>query len=171
MATPFKKTFVIRSPEVISRLSAYLKAQPQEPLLEVVVALHHKNRTLAQNSTMWLWITVIADEWGWEKNEVHKYFKKEHLVKIYERDEEGYAMMLESVRKVHRLGMVDVARTQFAYILKNTSTTSADVKQFTEYLKDIEKEMIGKGFPLPHPSDYWRAMGIKQSKTKETNGI
>ena len=52
------------------------------------------------------------------------------------------------------------------FVLDKTSTTDADVVQFTEYLKDIEKEMISKGFPLPHPEDYQRAMGIKKQSDK-----
>lgn len=159
-----KKTFVIRSLDVISRLTAFLEAQPENPLLEVVVKLYHKDRSLLQNQLYWLWNGIIADEWGWTKNDVHAHFIKEHLVKIYERDDEGYAEMLESVRNVHRLGMADVAKMQASYILKNTSTTSATVKQFTEYLNDIEKDMISKGISLPHPEDYRSAMGIKQQK-------
>lgn len=116
-----------------------------------------------QNSLMWVWVTTVADEWGWTKNDVHKYFIKMHLVKIYERDEEGYAAMLESVRKVHKSGAREVAKIQADYVLDNTSTTSATVKQFTEYLSDIEKDMISRGFSLPHPSDqYYPAMGIRK---------
>jgi len=162
-----KKIFVIRSRDVISRITAFLEAQPIEPILEVAVTLHHKDRTLAQNSLYWDWNTLISNEWGWTKKGVHKYFIKEHLVKIYERDEVGYASMLEAVRKVNRAGAKKEAMIMAKYVLDNTSTTSANVKQFTEYLKDIEKEMIEKGFPLPHPGDYRSAMGIKQKKQAE----
>lgn len=157
-----KKTFVLRNRDVIARVSSYLEAQPLEPLLEVAVKLHHKDRSVLQNSLYWVWITIVADEWGWTKNDVHKYFIKMHLVKIYERDEEGYASMLESVRKVYKAGAKEVAKIQAAYVLDSTSTTGATVKQFTEYLKDIEKEMISKGFSLPHPEDYNFTMGIRK---------
>lgn len=157
-----KKIFVIRSREVIARLSAFLEAQPPEPLLEIVVKLHHKDRTLAQNSLMWIWITIIADEWGWTKNEVHDHFKKGHLVKIYERDDEGYAAMIQAVRIVHNKGMKQEAKAMAKTIINMTSTTSATIKQFAEYLSDIEKDMISKGISLPQPEDYGPAMGIKK---------
>jgi hypothetical protein len=113
---------------------------------------------------LWLWITVVANEWeGWEKNDVHEYFKKTHLVPIYERDEPGFASMINAVRKVYTDGHRVEAKAMEKQIVKMTSTTGATVKQFTEYLKDIEKDMISKGIPLPHPEDrYYSAMGIKK---------
>lgn len=158
-----KKTFVIRSLDVISRVAAYLEAQPLEPVLEVSITLHHKDRSLLQNKLYWIWITVVSDEWGWEKNDVHSYFIKRHLVKIYERDDEGYGTMLEAVRNVHRAGDKKTAQLMAVFVLSKTSTTHANIKQFTEYLKDIEKDMISKGISLPHPSDqYYSAMGVRK---------
>lgn len=157
-----KKTFVIRDRDIIARVTSYLEAQPPEPLLEVVVKLHHKDRSIEQQSLMWVWITIISNEWGWTKDEVHEYFKKKHLVKIYERDEEGYAAMLESVRNVIRSGDKKAGKIMADYVFDNTSTTAATIKQFAEYLNDIEKEMIGRGFSLPHPSDYNSTMGIRK---------
>lgn len=168
MKTFPKKTFVIRSLDVISRITAFLEAQPETPLLEVVVKFHHKDRSQLQNSLYWVWNGIVAEEWGWTKNDVHLHFIKMHLVKIYERDEEGYAAMLEAVRKVYRMGMIKEAKIQADYILENTSTTSANVKQFTEYLNDIEKDMVGKGISLPHPEDqYYSAMGIRNNKIQK----
>lgn len=169
MSKSHTKTFVIRSRDVIARLSAYLEAQPLKPLLEITVKLHQKDRSFVHNSLMWLWITFIAEEWGWTKNDVHKHFKKEHLVKIYERDEEGYAAMLQSIRAVYTSGMKQEAKAMEKEIIRMTSTTTATVKQFTEYLNDIEKDMISKGISLPHPNDYWRAMGIKPNKQEKNN--
>lgn len=159
-----KKIFVIQSKEVIQRVSSFLEAQPATPILEVVVKLHQKDRSLSQNSLMWVWITIIADEWGWTKEEVHEDLKRRLLVRIYERDEPGYGAMIQSVRKVYRSGLKDDATAMHQQIVRMTSTTGATVKQFTEYLNDIEKDMAGKGFSLPHPDDkYHSAMGIKQN--------
>lgn len=164
---PMKKTFVLRSNDVISRITAFLEAQPLEPLLEVSISLHNKNRSLAQNSLMWEWITAISNEWGWTKDEVHEHFKKKHLVRIYERDDKGFAAMIQAVRLVHTKGMKQEAAAMSREIIKLTSTTGATVKQFTEYLNDIEKDMISKGISLPHPDDYNRAMGIKQQTNEK----
>ena len=157
-----KKTFTIRSNDVISRLVAFLNAQPKEPLLEVTVKDYKQDRSVAQNSLMWLWITIVADEWGWLKEDVHIYFKRRLLVPIYERDNEGYATMIHAVRRVHTHGFKEEAKTMSDQIVRLTSTTNADVKQFTEYLNEIERDMQSKGIPLPHPDDrYYSAMGIK----------
>jgi hypothetical protein len=112
---------------------------------------------------MWLWITIIANEQGETKDDVHEYLKKSHLVKIYERDEPDFAAMIQAVRKVYTEGHKVEAKAMEKQIVKMTSTTGATTKQFTEYLKDIEKDMVGKGIILPHPEDrYYSAMGIKQ---------
>jgi hypothetical protein len=137
---------------------------PDKPEIEVIVQEKKEDRTAAQNSLMWLWITLITEEWeGWEKNDVHEYFKKTHLVPIYERDEPEFAAMINAVRKVYTDGHQVEAKTMEKHIVRMTSTTGATKEQFTEYLKDIEKDMISRGIPLPHPEDrYYSAMGIKQ---------
>ncbi|MBT4644091.1 MAG: hypothetical protein HOC09_35265 [Deltaproteobacteria bacterium] len=154
------KTFVIQNKEVLARLTAYIKAQPAKPILEVAVKEHHKDRTLSQNSTLWMWNTDIANEWGWTKKEVHKHYKKEILVHIYERDDSGYRAMIQSVRDVHKAGLVQQAKALADQIVDMTSTTDASVKQFAEYLTEIERDCISKGIPLRHPEDYHYALMI-----------
>lgn len=160
-----RRTFVLASNDVISRLISFIKEQPREPLLEVVVMEHKKDRSILQNSLYWLWNTVISNELGMTKEEVHDDFKGRMLVRIYERDDDGYAAMIQSVRKVHSEGFRKEAKALSDHIIKLTSTTNATVKQFTEYLNDIERDMMGKNIVLPHPEDrYYEAMGIKQDK-------
>ena len=158
------RTFIIRSDNEIKRLNTFLEAQPKEPLLEVVVRGHKKDRSVSQNSLMWLWITIVSDELGWTKEEVHEDLKRRLLVPIYERDDTGFAAMIKAVRKVHTEGFKADAKAMSAQIIRMTSTTGATVKQFTEYLKEIERDMISKGISLPHPEDrYYSALGIKQN--------
>ena len=158
-----RRTFTIRSKKVIKNLTAFLESQPIEPTLEVAVYEHKQDRSILQNSLLWLWITIIADEMGLTKEDVHNDLKKRLLVPIYERDEPGFAAMINAVRKVHTIGHKEEAAAMGKQIVKLTSTTGATVKQFTEYLKEIEKDMTGKGIILPRPEDrYFSAMGIKQ---------
>lgn len=157
------RTFIIHSESEIKHLVAFLEAQPEKPLIEVVVSEHKKDRTTAQNRLYQLWLTIIADELGETKEDEHYDLRRRILLPIYERDDSGYAEMLNSVRKVHRLGGKAEAKIQADFIIKHTSTTAATVKQFTEYLKEIERDMVSKGISLPHPEDrYYQAMGIKQ---------
>jgi hypothetical protein len=63
--------------------------------------------------------------------------------------------------------MVEDAIKMHAYIVEQTSTADASVKQFMEYLKQIERDMTDRGIPLPHPEDrYNSAMGVKQQSNK-----
>jgi|GEM_PF-783692 len=157
------KTYIIRSDDQISRLNTFLTAQPSEPVLEVIVQDHKQDRSVLQNSLYWLWNGIISDELGWTKEEVHEDLKRRLLVPIYTRDDLEYSAMIQAVRKVHTKGFKDEAKAMSKQIVKLTSTTTAKVKQFTEYLKDIENDMISKGIVLPHPEDrYYQAMEIKQ---------
>lgn len=157
------RTFIIHSENEIKRLSTFLEAQPKEPLIQVVVSEHKKDRTVEQNRLYHLWLTIIADELGETKEDAHYDLRRRILLPIYERDDLGYADMLNAVRKVHKLGGKAEAKIQADFIIKHTSTTAANIKQFTEYLKEIERDMVGKGIILPRPEDrYYQAMGIKQ---------
>jgi hypothetical protein len=142
------------------RACEVIRSLPLEPRHEVVIQEIKKDRTGAQNSLMWLWITIIAGELGETKDEIHLRLKKKFLVPIYERDDLGYAGMIAAVRTVHSAGMKSEAASLAAQILELTSTTKASSDQFTEYLNDIDRDDMGKGIVLPRPEDRHReAMG------------
>ena len=157
-----KKIYVIHSKNEINMVKAFLDAQTKNPLLQVEIKEHKKNRSVAQNSLYWTWVTVISNEFGLLKEDVHYDLKKRILVYIYERDDEGYAAMIQAVRKVHTEGFKEDAQALADHIVKLTSTTNATTKQFTEYLQEIERDMQSKGIALPHPEDRYNiAMGIR----------
>jgi len=133
----------------------FLEAQPEKPILEVIVKEHKKDRSVAQNRLMWNWITIIANELGMTKEDVHEDFKKRLLVPIYERDDDGYAEMINAIRKIYSDGFKSEALKMHNHIVKLTSTTAATVKEFSEYLNEIEKDSIEKGIILPHPEDMY----------------
>jgi hypothetical protein len=110
-------------------------------------------RSAAQHRLYWLWNTDCAktaiNEWaGRDKNDWHFDFKKRFLVPIYERDNMNYAMMLAAIRNVWRNGMKQDAETLHKHIVSETSTTDADVKQFTEYLNEISRFCGANGIRL-----------------------
>lgn len=157
-----QKTFVIRDAQVLSRLVAFIEAQPAKPVIECIVRDHRKQREVIQNSLYWRWLTVIAYELGVTKEDVHYDCKKRMLVPIYERDDSGYAEMLYSIRRLYKHDPRD-GNALFDQIVKLTSTTNATVKQFAEYLTEIERDMMGKGIALPHKEDqYWDALMINK---------
>lgn len=143
-----------RAIEIIRSLSG------EKSTHEVVIKPYKVDRSAAQNSLMWLWYGIICSELGWEKDDCHDFFKEKFLVNIFERDDLEYASMIESVRVVWSAGMKAEANAMKNQIIKLTSTTKANVEQFTEYLNLIERHAASIGIVLPHPEDRYRmAMG------------
>lgn len=137
-----------RAVEIVSRLNL---DKPQE----IEVREWKKNRSVAQNSLLWKWLTVIAAELGESKDEVHERYKEKLLVPILRRDDPDFAAMIVSVNAVHASGMKDEAMALKREIVRLTSTTQMNVHQFTEYLNDIELDARNLGIILPHPEDLY----------------
>jgi hypothetical protein len=101
-------------------------------------------RSAAQNRLMWMWYTdmekTTVNEWsGRSKEDWHFEMKRRFLVPIFERDDDAYALMLVALRNVYKSGMKQEAEALHKHIVSETSTTDADVKQFTEYLNEIHR--------------------------------
>ncbi len=144
-----------RAVEIVSRLNL---DKPQE----VEIREWKKNRSVAQNSLLWKWLTVIAAELGESKDEVHERYKEKLLVPILRRDDPDFAAMIGSVNAVHASGMKAEAMALKKEIVRLTSTTQMNVRQFTEYLNDIELDARNLGIILPHQEDLYNdAMGRK----------
>lgn len=137
-----------RAVEIVSRLNL---DKPQE----VEIREWKKNRSVAQNSLLWKWLTVIAAEFGESKDEVHERYKEKLLVPILRRDDSDFAAMIGSVNAVHASGMKAEAMALKKEIVRLTSTTQMNVHQFTEYLNDIELDARNLGIILPHPEDLY----------------
>ena len=117
------------------------------------------NRSASQNALMWQWTTIIANELGESKDDVHQRHKEKYLIPILERDDSEFAEMMEALRELHRQGLKQQAIFLHKRIVDMSSTTKLNVTQFTEYLNDIEHHAASLGIMLPHPSDYGLAMG------------
>jgi len=158
-----KHTFIIRSPEIKANANAFIQDIPLEPLHEIIIRPYKADRSALQNALMWKWYTVIGNEQGLSKEEVHIYYKGKFLVHIYERDDTEYAAMILAVRKVHQSGMKSEAKRLENAIIDLTSTTRANVSQMREYLTEIDRDAQAKGIVLPRRDDmYYEAMGIKR---------
>lgn len=160
-----KKLFILRSHAVVTELVTYILKLEMEPLKEVIIREYNKDRTLDQNSLYWYWLTHIAEKRGETKDALHFYYKEKFLVNIFERDDKEYAAMIQTIRNIWKQGGKQDAELLHKNIVRLTSTTDANLKQFKEYLTDIEHDSISKGLPLPHKEDiYYSAMGIKEGK-------
>lgn len=148
-----KHTFIIRSEEVRLRVLVVIESLPMEPLHEIIIRPYHKDRSAAQNSTYWLWNTVIGSSLGVSKEDVAEQMKDRFLVQIYERDDPDYAEMIQSLRAVWQQGMKKEALDLRKRIVSLTSTTTATVPQMMEYMTEIENFATEMGIKLPIPDE------------------
>lgn len=106
--------------------------------LEVIVRLHVKDRSGSQNRLYWKWVTEIANAAGWHKDAVHEDLAKRFLPEIEQAGPDG-------VRKVR------------------TSTASLNVREFSDYLRNVEAFAAEWGIELTFPADYGWIIGRKEA--------
>ena len=144
---------LLLSEEHRNRVLTIIKALPLTPTLEIIIQEHGKNRSLDSNALYWSWMTIIGNELGEPKEEVHERYKDKFLVNIYDRDNPEYAEMIQSLRNVWKHGMQDEAINLRKKIVALTSTTTATVKEMTEYLECIDRDAASLAIMLPHPDE------------------
>jgi len=101
-----------------------------------------------------MWYSNRADNTGNSKDYEHRYCKLVFGCPILERDDALFAEIfndtirhLDFERQVRAMRAIDV-------------TKLFTVKQFTEYLHEVEQDCIANEIPIVHPSDlYYLAMG------------
>ena len=129
---------IIRKNEELARLVQVLAVQ--EKPLEVEFRPLDDNYTVSQRRQYWVWIEFLMKHSGMHKDDLHKEYKKHHLVPIYERDDQEYALLIEHLRDVYRSGAKDKAETLMDVVVKNTSITTAKKKQMTEYMEAVKND-------------------------------
>ena len=117
----------------------------------VAIEEYQPQRTINQNSLMWKWETVIGNELGETKDEIHFRHKRDYLKPIYERDDPEFAETVEAVRAVHREGSPELARTLMDKIVRLISTTTAKKAQLSEFMDEIKGEARYLNITLPQP--------------------
>lgn len=148
-----KHTLKINSEEVRARAVVILQSLPLDPVHELRIDEFKRNRSAEQHRTLWMWYTVIASELGDSKESIHEIMKGKFLCNIYERDNKEYSEMLQTIRSVYREGMRDEALDLHKKIISLTSTTTASVKQMSEYMEAISHHAASLGIKLPYPED------------------
>jgi len=91
---------------------------------EVKIKKFHKSRTLSQNNWYWEVITIIGNELGYDKNEMHECFKFTFLS--------------------------DEKKGLFAC----KSTTELSTKEMSDYFEQIYRWAAEQGIHIPDPSEY-----------------
>lgn len=163
-----KTAIVIKSQDDRRKAFDAIKSIRSEPVMVVTIAEYKKDRSAAQNSLYWAWLTdcqntTCNEQAGRTKDEWHDEFKEKSLLNIYIRDNvNGTAETMAALYEVKLNCDVDVYSSMRNFVIKNISTTDANVTQFTEYLTDIERFCQTVGIQLRTDSDMYRqAMGKK----------
>lgn len=135
--------------QVQSLVYRFMKIDPRknQPVYEVTVQEYKKNRSLSQNRLLWLWYKEIAD----------------HI-----KDSTGQIFSDEEMHDWFREKFLPTKFVEFRgeIVKSRKSTKSLKVKEFTEYLEQIDFYCGSDlGLRLSHPDDlYWEAFGINASK-------
>jgi 16S rRNA U1498 N3-methylase RsmE len=89
--------------------------------ITVLVEKKKRHRTIKQNAYYWTCLSIIGNELGYTKEEIHTTFKAMYLV--------------------DRTGKIPIVR----------STTSLTTAEFTEYFDKIIRKVAELGITLPNP--------------------
>jgi len=101
---------------------------------ELIIKRYVKKRSLPQNSLMWDWYTIIGNEIGYEKDEVHDVLREKFL-------------------PWHEVEVCGIKRK----VLTSTSSEDFTTAMMAEYLDKIDRFANQElGIRLPHPEDRYR---------------
>lgn len=123
---------------------------------EVIIQPIKKNRSLEQNALMWDWLTIIGDDIGYSKTELHEEYKGKLLVPLmlkYPKRYRAFCELVAAIQDLREEGNEKAADDIAKKALVLVSTTKLSVTHMTEYLNDIEKHAISLGVRLPAMED------------------
>ena len=149
-----KQTFVLRNDlNILDRVLLICRqAVDDDKDHEVIIREHKVNLSAQQRKLYFFWLGIIANELGYEKDELHLIMKKRFLVQIYVREHEGFAEMVDAVRKV-KAQDEQTWEVLAGHILANTSIMDAKVSEMKEYLTAIDTDAASNSIRLPLPAD------------------
>jgi ribosomal protein L7/L12 len=121
-----------------SMIQAHFKEYPDADKAIIEIKDDKESRSVKQNRLYWEWVSVIGGELGYTKDETHAILRDKFL---------GYTE----------------TTTKLSVIKELRSTTKLKVKEFKDYLEQIDILMSEYGIILPRPEDlYYESMGIKR---------
>jgi len=115
----------------------YFVANPKVDKAIVEIKEDKLTRSDAQNKLLWVWNTIIADEVGELKDDMH----------------------FKLVSKI--LGVKTVKGFDGQNMDRPVETKKLKVAEMKDYLEKLDMFIAGWGIVLPHPEYYWLAMGVK----------
>lgn len=144
---------VIRDERTRQRAASFVANLAVGKPLQVDIKPFKRNRSVAQNAVYWRTITIIGNELGYSKDEMHRMVKECLLLPILERDDPD----------VDRLASVLKAQGEEKSLATVLSTKHLTVAQFSELIQDVESFAGDMGIGLPSPDEqYYEAMGWRR---------
>ena len=132
------RRFLLRSGREKEVANTYINTLPPEPLMEVVVRPHRKNRSQAQNDLMWLWL-----------RELTRHLDLEH----------GISCRPEGLKEEFQdrfLGHTPYTGSDGIIRSRIRGTSELNTAEFTDFLARIEAYSISElGTQLPRPEDLY----------------
>ncbi|NUG49670.1 recombination protein NinB [Acinetobacter lactucae] len=105
--------------------------------LVVTIKPQSTKRSLNQNALYWDWLTEVQNKIGQDKEDLHFEFKKKFLINILKRDDESYAEMCHAITLLKQSESEQYEAVANG-VIRETSTTRLNTKQFKEYLGLIQ---------------------------------
>lgn len=123
--------------------------------LVVRISNKQEERSDAQNRLYWFWLSELAKATGNDKDDLHYDFKYRFLIGIYMRDDPDFNALGRSVLTLkEEMGESEEFKIIRDFVIKETSTTKANVSQMKEYLDAVYAFALAKyEYQLPIPED------------------
>lgn len=129
-----RQTVILRDEATRKQVLGVLAAMSLEKPVKVEWETYRKNRSLNQNSLMWMWINQLADkvsdDTGHTPQEIHEYFKMSFLSPVI----------------TEIMGKTVEIRT----------TTKLNTAEMHDYMERIYQWAVGQGYYLPLPEELGR---------------
>ena len=126
--------FLIKKPEHKPKAIDYIQKLADNFSWLIDVERYKKNRSLAQNRLLWKWLTIISDNTGEDKEDLHTRLR----IKLGLYTDE----------------LVTDKHNNKIFIRVLTETRRMDVQKFSEYLEHVQRLAIFLNIQLPIPDDY-----------------
>ncbi len=133
-----KKKIILKNEQIRKHLIEEILNLPLDPVHVVEIKPYKRNRSQEQNAFYWKLLRIMSEDLGYSVDELHEEMKKRFLLPYLIEKEPELAEMVE--------GKEDM-------LARIISTTTLNVKEFSEYLAEIEKLAVSLGIRIPYKED------------------
>lgn len=151
-----KRTITVKSPEQQKAAIDCVLDLKFDEVHTVTVKPFKETLSDRQRRFYFVWRNLIADEFGYTKDECHRTLKGQYLFPIMLQHPDDYPVinrLVEQVRIVRAKGMIEEANQIARDIAKLVSITDALVPHMGEYLDEIQAMARDNNINLPFPEE------------------